>query len=169
MVREAGGEEVHLRRALVGLLFRVHASIDFRDILIRRLAGNVEIQTQADGDGQITHAIAAVPFSDLPMHAPAHKLPPLFVGFRKQDEELITPVADDIIGATHARFQDGGNLREHVVTHQVAVSIIDPFEVVQVAHDERQRAIGALGSGDFTCHEVPQLNLATIGPIDSQT
>jgi hypothetical protein len=77
---------------------------------MRRLAGNVEIHAQADGDWQVTHTLAAVPLGHLAMHALAKNFAPLVIGFRKQDEKLMLSVPDDIIGATRAGFQGGGKL-----------------------------------------------------------
>ena len=66
-------------------------------------------------------------------------------GTGKEDEEFLAAHPGDEVARPHALAQDLGACRQRAVTHGVTVSVVHPFEMVQIAHDRRERFPGALG------------------------
>src|SRR4051812_28226967 len=60
-------------------------------------------------------------------------------GSGQEEHELLAAVPPNAIDLARLVLQDVGELFQHFVTGLVTVSVVDAFELVQVAHDERER------------------------------
>ena len=69
----------------------------------------------------------------------------LNVRIRRQHNEFLAAVAGQDVGLARVGFQPLGGLLEHVIAEEVAVVVVDGFEVVYVHQDDDQREPVPLG------------------------
>ena len=63
----------------------------------------------------------------------------------EQDAELVAAQAGEDVAAAHPGAQQGGDLLEHLVAHQVAAGVVDHLELVEV--EVEQHVLAPLGAG----------------------
>jgi len=112
--------------------------------------------SEADRDGDLV-AIAdeAVPLD----HAADELREPLGGlerAFRQDDRELLAPRPREQLVAADARRHEGRELLEHTVAREVSVAVVDRLEVVDVEHDQRERALVAPRAAELALEELAE-------------
>jgi hypothetical protein len=73
----------------------------------------------------------------------------LHVGFGHENDELVSAVAGDHVGAAAVRFKDVAYTLKNEVAFEVAIKIVDELEAVKIHEDESEGPAGASGALPF--------------------
>ncbi|MNY28697.1 hypothetical protein D3C86_1626870 [compost metagenome] len=70
-------------------------------------------------------------------------------GSGEQYEKLFAAVTKHHVDVAQLAFQGGGNVYQALVADAVAVVVVDPLEVVEIEHQQRERLLVAARQIDF--------------------
>src|SRR5207302_1708274 len=133
---------------VAALMFRkIHRSIGHLDKLLRRRAmERITRDAEASADVFLTQQrIGGYPSAEL-----ARQLPRvLHIGFRHQDDKLISAVTGHHIGAPAIGFQNLPDALQNEVAFEVPVKVVHEFEAVEVHEHQRKGAAGSSGPLPF--------------------
>jgi len=73
----------------------------------------------------------------------------LKIGLRQQHRKLLPAQAADDIGRAQFGFAGAGTRPQGVVPRAMAISVVDPLEVIDIHHQNRERLMGPLGPRDL--------------------
>src|SRR5713226_8567363 len=123
---------------------KIHRSVGHLDELLRRRA--VERITR-DAEAGADVFLAQQRIGGNPAAELTRQLPRMFHGgFRHQNDEFVSAVAGDNVGAPAIGLQDLPDALENQVALEVPVEIVYELEAVEVHEHQRKGAAGSSGS-----------------------
>ena len=71
----------------------------------------------------------------------ANRFQQRILGVREHEDELLTAITGDDVGAAHVGFENVRRRHEDLVTHRVPVRIVDRLEFVEIRERDAERRV----------------------------
>src|SRR5579884_602674 len=73
----------------------------------------------------------------------------LHIGFRQNDDKLISPIPGDDINLAKALSKNVRDLHQNLTPHQMTVLVVDQLEMIHIEEDQRDAGAVALAAFNF--------------------
>nr|GEU28498.1 hypothetical protein [Tanacetum cinerariifolium] len=146
----------HHHPVLAGLLGRVHGFIGTFDQFGLLFVGTAQRHPGRKRDQHLLVIVQEEMLGQFALQTGHGGSCRLDGGFRHQDQELLAAEAGDHVHRTQGFLDDFHQVLEGGVAGDVAVRVVELFEVVQVQHGNAQRRAAAVGPRGFAFEHVVQ-------------